>query len=208
MLATGALNNTQPLFYLADFTYSQNNQYQFTDSDGLQTGSFSSAVTISLSISAITVTTGLLSAEQTIDDTEPDDNIHPRAGGIKNALRNLLKELDENEGLTGKVAKRLFKLISTLNAARGTDTKLGELDKDSRAEVRSARQQVNDFFREKHSTVLVKEDLANFISLVAKLETLREFSLRTEDLLAALKGAENKIEDGEEQQTPLIDIKA
>lgn len=205
MLISGAINNIQPQYYQADFSYSQTNQYQVSGNFGQQNISASSAVTISLSITAINVTTGLLSAEQTIDESAPDDNIHPRANGIENALKNLLQELKENDGLTGKVAKRLFKLVSTLNAARGTDTKLGELDKDAREEVRSARKQVNEFFREKHSTVLVEEDLINFISLTAKLETLREFALRSTELLAALKD-KNEEPASKDEQAPQINI--
>jgi len=215
MLTSGALNTTQPQYiqaqyFQADFNYSQTSQYQLTGSGGRQTASFTSAVTISLSISAINVTTGLLAAEQTVDDTEPDDNDHPRAKGIANALKNLFKELEENDGLTGKVAKRLFKLVNILNAARGTDTKLGELDKEDREEVRTARQKVNDFFQAKHSTVFVDEDLTNFITLISKLETLREFALRTADLLSALKGDDDDSEEveSEEKQTPVINIVA
>ncbi len=221
MLTSGAITNTQPSviafsqaqFFQADFNYSRTSQYQLTNSDGQQTASYSSAVNISLSITAINVTTGFLAAEQTVNDAEPDEidlgDSHHRAKGIEDALKNLLKELAENDGLTGKLAKRFFKLVSALNSARGTDTKLGHLDKDVRSEVRSARHQVNDFFRAKHSTVLLDDDLANFITLVAKIETLREFALKTTDLLAALSGGgDDEGDETEQEQAPLINIEA
>ncbi|PCI44887.1 MAG: hypothetical protein COB49_10655 [Alphaproteobacteria bacterium] len=208
MLISGASDNIQSQSFQVDFNYSQTSQYQLTTNGEQQIGSFSSAVTISLSISAINVTTGFLAAEQIIDDSGDDE--HPRAEGIVKALKELFTELEENDGLTGKVAKRLFKLVSSLNAARGTDTKLGELDKDTRDEVRSARQQVNDFFRAKHSTVFINDDLENFITLIAKLETLREFALKTTDLLTALKGENDDVDESqsEEDSRPLINIKA
>lgn len=206
MHISGTLNTTQVAFYQADFNYSRTSQYQVTDNDSQQNGSFSSAVTISLSISAINVTTGLRAAEQSIDDSNPNENIPPRAVGIDNALKNLLKGLDEDSVLTGKLAKRFSKLVSILNVARGTDTKPGDLDQESRAELRSARKQINDFFQAKHSTVLIAEDLANFITLVAKVETLREFVLRTTDLLDALKGADNEENESIAQQVSLLNI--
>jgi len=212
-LATGFLAQAQ--YFKAEFNYSQTSQFTQVSGAGWEASSYSSAVTISLSIRAINITTGLLSAEKNVDDSAPDetasDNIFPRAKGIETALKNLLNELAENNGLTGKVAKRLAKLVTILNVARGTDTKLGELDKEARKDVLSARKQVNEFFREKHATLLVGEDLGNFITLISKLETLREFSLRTEDLLAALKGDEGDSEEPAsepEQIPPQINIEA
>ena len=217
MLISGTPNSIQPHYvqaqYLqASFTYSQTRSSQ---TGGQQTDNFSSAITLSLSITAITVTSGFLATEDVIEEAAPDDDNpplnHSRAKGIAKALQNLMSELEENEGLTGKVAKRLFKLVSALNSARGTDIKLGDMDKDDREEVRSARQQVNDFFRGKKSTVLFDEDLANFISLVSKLETLREFILKTTDLLEALNKEEPDdadIPDATTEQPPIIDIEA
>lgn len=200
--------------FQANFDYTETRQYQVTGADGQVTGSYSSAVTISLSISAIHVTSGFLAAEQVIEDTEADNTVtgrrHQRVRGIENALQDLFKELKENEGLTNKVAKRLFKLVGSLNAARGTDKKLGHFDKEDRQEVRSARQEVNDFFRQKHARAFVGQNLTNFISLVAKLETLREYVLRTTDLLSALKdaGNDNNSDDTSEEQTSLVNIEA
>lgn len=228
MLISGGVTATQPpsgslsypqsyqaQSYQAEFRFSQSSLLLGANSEGQNIGLYSSAVTVSLSIRSINVTTGFLAAEQTIEDTEPDaiesDHNHNRAKGIEKALKNLFQELEENDGLTGKVAKRLFKLVSTLNSARGTDTKLGKLDKETREEVRSARDRVNEFFRTQHSTVLVDQNLINFIELVSKLETLREFTLRTTDLLSALKENAPDIDETnpeEEEQPPLIDIEA
>ncbi|MBL4612738.1 MAG: hypothetical protein JKY91_03250 [Emcibacter sp.] len=200
--------------FQANLNYTETRQYEVTGADGQVTGSYSSAVTVSLSISAIHVTSDFLAAEQVIGDSEADDTAtgrrHHRARGIENALQDLFKELKENEGLTSKVAKRLFKLVGSLNVARGTDKKLGHFNKEDRQEVRSARQEVNDFFRQKHAKVFVDQTLSNFISLVAKLETLREFVLRTSDLLSALKdaGNDNNSDDTSEEQTPLVNIEA
>lgn len=210
MSILGAVNSPQPFaatisqasYFKADFTYSQTSQYQLIGSDGQNITGHNSAVTISLSISAIHITSGLLSAEKNIDDTKPE-NILPkndyRAGGIENTLKNLLAELAENNGLTGKVAKRLSKLVNILNTVRGTDTKLGQLNQDDRKEVLSAQEQVNKFFREKYATNLVDANLENFITLISKLETLREFTLRTADLLSALKD-----KSGEKRETKEI----
>lgn len=159
---------------------------------GASEATYGPAVSISLSISAIRVTSDLLTTEGPDETTEGDDaeQAQTRAGGLEKALQNIFTELDENQGLTGKVAKRLFKIVSALNAARGTDTKLGELDPDAREEVRSSRQQLNEFFRKQHSSVLVDESLTHFIELSARLETLREFALRTTEILEGLKSSE------------------
>lgn len=190
MLISGAPSPFQPHNVKADLTSSQSRSSQETGQKSRQFSSIGSAITLSLSITAITVTTDFLAAKVGEETEGNPSTDHPRARGIENALDNLMTELKENGGLTGKVAKRLFKLVSALNSARGTDIKLGEMDKDTRIEVRSARQRVNDFFRDQKSTDLFDKDLANFINMVAKLETLREFALRTTDLLEALKKAE------------------
>ncbi len=186
---------SQASYVKAGFTDSRISQYQLIRRDGQNITGHNSAVTISLSISAIRLTTGFLSAEKNIDDTKPEGILSKndiRAGGIENALKNLLAELAENNGLTGNVAKRLSKLVNILNTVRGTDTKLGQLNQDDRKEVLSAREQVNKFFREKYATNLVDANLENFITLISKLETLREFTLRTADLLSALKDKSNE----------------
>lgn len=186
---------SQASYVKAGFTDSRISQYQLIRRDGQNITGHNSAVTISLSISAIRLTTGLLSAEKNIDDTKPEGILSKndiRAGGIENALKNLLAELAENNDLTGNVAKRLSKLVNILNTVRGTDTKLGQLTQDDRNEVLSAQEQVNKFFREKHATNLVDANLENFITLISKLETLREFTLRTADLLSALKDKSNE----------------
>ncbi len=190
-------------YFQANFSYSKTSQFQVTSADGQQTASYSSAVTLSLSVTAINVTTGFLAAENTIDATAPTTppaNDNSRAKGIEDALKDLIKELRDNNGLTDKVAKRLFKLVGALNSARGTDKPLGTLDPNAREEVRTARQQVNDFFQQKNSTTLVSEDFSNFIKLVSKLETLREFALKTTDLLAALKGGGDSDDHGDVEE--------
>ncbi|VAV90156.1 hypothetical protein MNBD_ALPHA02-2136 [hydrothermal vent metagenome] len=193
----------QAQYFQANFSYSKTSQFQATSADGQQTASFSSAVTLSLSVTAINVTTGFLAAENTIDATAPTPppaNDNSRAKGIEDALKGLIKELRDNNGLTDKVAKRLFKLVGALNSARGTDKPLGTLDPTARDEVRTARQQVNNFFQQKNSTTLVNQDLTNFIELVSKLETLREFALKTTDLLAALQGGGDGDDNGDVEE--------
>lgn len=216
MLISGATNPIQPQYVQAKYLQANYTDSQIRSSQvgGQQTDNFSSAITLSLSITAITVTTDFLASKDTIEEAAPDDSLPPnkhRAKGIEKALENLMTELEENGGLTDKVAKRLFKLVSALNSARGTDIKLGEMNKDDRKDVRTARQQVNDFFREKKSSVSFDDDLANFINLMSKLETLREFTLRTTDLLEALN-KEDPDDAGvpapEAEQPPTIDIEA
>ncbi|PCJ39449.1 MAG: hypothetical protein COA81_10375 [Alphaproteobacteria bacterium] len=191
-------------YFQANFSYSKTSQFQATSADGQQTASFSSAVTLSLSVTAINVTSGFLAAKKTIDATAPTPpppaNGNSRAKGIEDALKGLIKELRDNNGLTDKVAKRLFKLVGALNSARGTNKPLGTLDPNARDKVRTARQQVNDFFQQKNSTPLVNKDLTNFIELVSKLETLREFVLKTTDLLAALKGGGDGDDNGDVEE--------
>ncbi|MBL4801427.1 MAG: hypothetical protein JKY45_05990 [Emcibacter sp.] len=198
--------------FQANFSYVNVSQSQTTNGHDQQTSSYSSAVTLSISISAIHVTTDFLATEKGIDDgaVSVPDKGQPREKGIENSLQALIKELKENDGLTAKVAKRLFKLVGSLNVARGTDKKLGDFNKEDRQEVRTARQRINDFFKEKHSGYLVDENLTNFIKLVAKLETLREFILRSTDLLSALKGEpQEESEDGADgEQPPQINIEA
>ena len=151
-------SSAQLQYFQANFSYSKTSQFQATSADGQQTASFSSAVTLSLSVTAINVTSGFLAAKKTIDATAPTPppansnslaNGNSRAKGIEDALKGLIKELKDNNGLTDKVAKRLFKLVGALNSARGTNKPLGTLDPNARDKVRTARQQVNDFFQQK-----------------------------------------------------------
>ncbi|PHZ86463.1 hypothetical protein [Paremcibacter congregatus] len=159
---------------------------------GASEATYGPAVSISLSINAIRVTGELLTTEQPEENVEDDATVpaKTRAGGLETALQNILAEVKENQGLTGKVAKRLFKIVSALNTARGTDTKLGELDLEAREEVRSSRKELNEFFRKQHSSVLVDESLIHFIELSARLESLREFALRTTEILEGLKSSD------------------
>jgi len=213
MLTSGALNNVQATtanfaqiqYFQANLNYAQTSQTQVTSANGQQTASYSSAITISLSITAINITSGFLAAEKVVDSTAPSntnssDN-QSRAKGIEDALKEFLKTFEENNSLNGRIAKKLSQLVSALNTARGTDRKPGDFSQDDRNDVRSARRQVNDFFQEKHSTVFIDEDLANFIKLISKIETLREFSLKTTDLLTALKAGEEEGDDDSDNET-------
>jgi len=195
MLVSGATSKpnagtlTQLQALQVNFTYSRTSQYQVTGNGGQQVASFSSAVNISLSVTALKVTTGVVAAEKLLSSTKPQpvnstvDN--SRVKNIENALKDFLRVLVENGALTGKAAKRLSALVSRLNTARGTHD---APDKNNHKEVQSARQKVNNFLQQKESTPLTDKNLKDFITLISKVESLRNFVLKTADLLSALKG--------------------
>ncbi|GEM_PF-3902574 len=217
MLVSGATNSPQPgaatLSQLqalqVNYSYSKTSQYQVTGNGGQQVASFGSAVNISLSVTALRVTTGVVAAEKLLSNTKPQpvnstvDN--SRAKNIETALKDFLRVLVENGALTGKAAKRLSALVSRLNTARGTHD---APDKNTHKELRSARQKVNNFLQQKESTALTDNNLKYFITLVSKVESLRNFVLKTADLLSALKGngAQNSPRETESAAEPKNEI--
>jgi len=193
--------------FQAKFNFNQTSTTEIRDQQGTVQGTYSSAVSISLSISAVNITSGILKTEQNLDNTRPNflsESNDRRGRGLEKQLIRTLQNIEQNGEITGRDAKRLFKLTSALNQARNTATPLNQLSVEERTEIRFIRFEVKSIFQENRSSALDGDTTSRFLDLLGRLEDLRNFALKATELLSALQGEDE--EETEEVDTSSSDL--